>query len=242
MNESELRVGFDKFFQVYEPVSKRLNLVSYKTKEELYMKHFLDSANVLRFVDLKAGMKILDVGTGGGFPGLVLAFLCPQADFCLLDSVEKKLAALAEVQKQLSIQNVRFLKGRAEEFGRMKEYREKFDFVLARAVAPLPTLLEYCTPFAKVEGRLIVFKGPKYKDELEIAKQSLLSLDIILEDLHEYKLNMNTKGSLDSSLRSSLGMTEKDESFERYLLVFRKKQQTNQLYPREVGVPKNKPL
>ncbi len=140
--------------------NEHTNLTAITDATEIWIKHFLDSALLLHYGDIGSCGNLLDVGTGAGFPAIVLAILCPNIEFTLLDSLQKKTHFLDNVIDNLALKHVHTVTGRAEEVARYAKYREKFDGVTARAVAPLPILLEYCLPFVKVNGVFYAMKGP----------------------------------------------------------------------------------
>ncbi len=139
--------------------NQHFNLTSIIEPAEIWAKHFLDSAVLLQKIPISIGSHYLDVGTGAGFPGMVLAILRPDLQVTLLDSLQKRVDFLVDLAEYLGIDNVRCVHARAEDAAKMTEYREKFDFVTARAVAALPVLLEYCLPFVKLGGMFCAMKG-----------------------------------------------------------------------------------
>jgi len=166
--------------------------------------------------------KVLDLGTGGGLPGLVLAIQKPDIQFTLVDSIKKKCAAISDMVKKLSLKNVTVICARAEDLAHDPVYREKFDIVIARAVAPLPTLLELGSGFIRRGGIFIAYKGPKYNEELPISKNAMIEMNFDIEKIHHYRLS----GA--------------DVSFT--LLIFTKNRPLNSNYPRQNGLPSKKPL
>lgn len=138
----------------------RQNLTRVTDPEEMWRKHFLDSAVLLQYAPIPLHTTCLDLGTGAGFPGIVLAIFRPDTQWTLLDSLQKRITFLENVAETLGLANVRCVHGRAEELGKNPDYREKFHYVTARAVAPMPVLLEYCLPFTEVGGLFVAMKGP----------------------------------------------------------------------------------
>lgn len=223
--------------------NSKINLVSFKNEKELLVKHFLDSAMLLSFRAISAtelssraepegrsreisleltGSKVLDLGTGGGFPGLVLSILRPEVDFTLMDATRKKIEVLMDIVGKLGLKNVDFVVGRAEELAHKNNFRESFDVVVARAVARLPVLLELACGFVKVGGRFIAYKGPSYKEELEMSSRATAILGFKFEEVKEYEL---------------------PEGFgKRALVIYRKELEASEKYPRRVGVPGKRPL
>lgn len=149
-----------RYLEKLVETNRQMNLTAITEPAQIWAKHFLDSAVLLRKISLPMGAACLDVGTGAGFPGLVLAILRKELQVTLLDSLQKRVHFLEETAAELGLQNVTCIHGRAEELARKPEFREQFDFVTARAVAALPVLTEYCLPFVKVGGAFAAMKGP----------------------------------------------------------------------------------
>jgi 16S rRNA (guanine527-N7)-methyltransferase len=187
-------------------------------------KHFIDSAILVLSEKYKnnSSNDVLDLGTGAGFPGMVLAILRPQDDFTLVDSLNKRTDFLKIVIEELDLYNVQVFHGRAEDYGQNEEFRNQFDFVVSRAVAELPILLEYCIPFTEKNGYFVSYKGPKYKEEIQQAENALKQLSAEVETIEKYEMN--------------------DGEEERYLVFIKNTQLTNEKYPRRAGMPKKKPL
>lgn len=148
--------------------NQKINLTAITDPEGIVIKHFLDSAFLLTEVNLPEGAKVVDVGTGAGFPGMVLKILRPDLDITLMDGLNKRLVFLNEVARELSLE-VKTIHIRAEEAGKKPEFREQFDLVTARAVAQMNTLYEYCLPLCKAGGIFCAMKGPSAAEELKIA-------------------------------------------------------------------------
>ena len=213
-----------KYYELLIEYNKNVNLTNIVEYDQVVLKHFLDSALVLagkkiREIDVKT---ILDIGTGAGFPGMVLAIFMPDSQITLVDSLNKRIEFLKLIARELEIENVEIYHGRAEDLGRDSEFRNKFDIVVSRAVAGLPILLEYCIPFVKKSGYLISYKGKKYKEELQQAENALNELDSELEEVEKFEL-------------------KKDDDF-RYFLYIKNKENTKDKYPRKAGKQKKKPL
>ena len=151
--------------------NEKINLTAITEPEEVVIKHFLDCALLLKYVKLEKGATVIDVGTGAGFPGMVLKILRPDIKLTLLDGLNKRLVFLNEVLKELSLE-ADTVHLRAEEAGKNPLYREKFDLVTARAVAKLNTLYEYCLPLVKKGGTFCSMKGPSAADEIAEAKRA----------------------------------------------------------------------
>ena len=168
--------------------NEKINLTAIKEPEDVLYKHFYDCILFFKNTELPKGASIIDVGTGAGFPGLVLKIVRPDLKVTLLDSLNKRINFLNAVIEALSLENIVAIHSRAEDGGKNKSLREKFDFATARAVASLPVLLEYCTPFIKVGGTFVGMKGPSAFDEASLCRNAVKTLnlgepDIICENL-----------------------------------------------------------
>ena len=213
----------EKYYQLLLEWNKKVNLTSITEYEDVVWKHFLDSSLIMLSEEWKesSDASVLDVGTGAGFPGMVLAILNPEKKFTLLDSLSKRVDFLNIVIKELSLENVKTFHGRAENFGRMENFRNQFDFVISRAVAELPILMEYCVPFVKRNGLFISYKGKRQKEEIDRAKHAFEELDASFNHLQEFVLQNGEK---------------------RYLLFIQIEGETKEKYPRKEGKPKKRPL
>lgn len=226
----ELDISLDekqlKDFTVYKELLKewnqKINITSITEDVEIDIKHFLDSLTPACTDLFEGNKKIIDIGTGGGFPGLPLKIYNDQLELTLLDSLNKRIIFLDEVIKQLKLKNIRAVHGRAEELGRTKEYRERYDICISRAVASLDTLAEYCIPFVKVGGYFISMKGPDVEEELELSKKAIKTLGGEVMNIEYFTLP-------ESDIRHSL-------------IIIKKVNQTANKYPRAGGKPKSKPL
>lgn len=212
---------FIKFKELLILWNQKINLTTITQEEEIITKHFLDSISVLKYINL-SGMKILDVGTGAGFPGLPINIVLPDTHVTLLDSLNKRIEYLKEVKEALMLENIEFIWGRAEDFGVKGEYREQYDISISRAVANMGTLSEYCLPFVKIGGYFISLKGPDIEDEL---KDSIKAIDVL-------------GGKLDRIEKVKIPYTDITHS-----IVFIKKiKQTPSGYPRKAGKPSKEPI
>ncbi|MDK2936243.1 MAG: rRNA (guanine527-N7)-methyltransferase [Eubacteriaceae bacterium] len=155
--------------------NESINLTRITDEEEFILLHLLDSLTLLPFIQNRS-IKILDLGTGGGFPGIPLAIMLPESQFVLLDSTRKKLNVVNDIAQSLGLENVQVLHGRAEELGHESIYRQQFDLVVSRAVANLNSLSEYALPFVKVGGRFLSMKGKEYESELASGKKAIKKL------------------------------------------------------------------
>ena len=211
------------YYELLVSENEKMNLTSITEYEDVIWKHFFDSS-FLMLDDIwkkSNSARVLDVGTGAGFPGMVLAILNPDKKFVLLDSLNKRIDFLQKVIEELSLKNVETFHGRAETFGRKEEFRNQFDFVVSRAVAELPVLMEYCIPFVKKEGYFISYKGKRQEEEIEKASHAFTELGAVFRYCKKYRLR---------------------EEEERYLLFIQNNELTKDKYPRKDGKPKKKPL
>jgi len=204
-----------KYFKLLVEYNKVMNLTGITEEEEVYLKHFYDSLTLVRVIDLNKVSNLCDIGTGAGFPGMVLKIMYPELDVTLVDSLNKRIEFLKDVIKELGLKKINAVHARAEEYA--VNNREKFDIVTARAVAALNILLEYSIPLVKVNGYFIAMKGKK---EEAANALKVLSSKIELED---------------SFLLPIEGST-------RTLIKIKKEAKTNSKYPRKFADIKKKPL
>lgn len=162
---------FDKYSQLLCEWNEKMNLTAIKDKHGIAIKHFYDSLLLLSVVDIKQGASVIDIGTGAGFPGVVLKIARPDIKLTLLDSLNKRLIFLKELLDQLGLE-AELIHGRAEDFAKPPK-REGYDIATARAVAALPVLSEYCLPYVKVGGKFVAMKGPMAEDELAASKGAI---------------------------------------------------------------------
>ena len=210
------------YYLLLEEWNRHMDLTAVTDEDETLDKHFIDSLIVLKTGLITQGTKLIDVGTGAGFPGLVLAAACPYLKVTLLDSQQKRLAFLEKAAEEAGILNVSTVHARAEDGGRKPEMRESFDYATARALAPLNVLCEYLLPYVKADGCALCWKGPALRDELDSGRRAAHILG----------------GMLEMPVRCEIAGRE----WEHMILPVRKIQKTPALYPRKAGTPKNKPL
>lgn len=201
--------------------NQKVNLTAITKPEEFAIKHIVDSLLVLDYVDVDSN-ELVDVGTGAGMPGLIWACVRRNTKYLLLDSLNKRVAFLERAISLLNLTNVKALHYRAEDAGKDKEHREKYQIATARAVASLPVLLEYCLPFVAVGGQFIALKGPGIEKEIEESKTALKILGARIENLINYDLPQ--------------------EMGSRSLVIVKKIAKCPNKYPRKAGVPSKLPL
>ncbi len=158
--------------------NEKINLTAITEPEEVLYKHFYDCILFFKNSQVPQNAKIIDVGTGAGFPGLVLKIVRPDLEVTLLDSLNKRITFLNDVIEKLGLIGITAVHSRAEDGGKNPAFREKYDIACARAVAAMPVLLEYCVPFVKIGGQFIAMKGPSVKDEVALCKNAVKQLGI----------------------------------------------------------------
>ena len=211
---------FYEYMKLLKEWNEKINLTTITEEQDILLKHFIDSLTILKY--LNDNDNIIDVGTGAGFPGIPVKIVNETLNVTLMDSLNKRILFLNDVIEKLKLEGIKTVHARAEELGRNREYREKYDVVTSRAVANLSTLLEYMMPFAKVGGTCICMKGPNIEDELENADLAIKELGGKLEKIENFKL----PGS----------------DIERNIIIIRKVRNISNKYPRKAGTPAKEPL
>jgi len=214
--------AFGKHFELLLRHNPRAGLTTITDPVEVAVKHFLDSLSGLLARDIQAGERVADVGSGGGFPGAVLAVARPEARYTLIESSRRRVAFLRELLPALGLANAEVVAARAEQIGRDTAHRERYDLVVSRAVAPLRVLLEYCLPLARVGGQALAYKGPEAEDEIAGSAAALEALGGRVQGLRHLRLPQD------------MG--------ERILVLVEKTTPTPERYPRRSGIPAKRPL
>lgn len=213
---------FLNYKELLKEWNQKINITAITEDVEIDQKHFLDSLTVLGTGLFEGQKKVIDVGTGGGFPGLPIKIVNDELDVTLFDSLNKRIKFLDIVIEELGLEGIRAVHGRAEESARTKEYRENYDICVSRAVAQLNTLVEYCLPFVKPGGHFIAMKGPDVQEEVDEAKNAIDTLGGELEDIQEIKIP--------------------GTDIVHSLVIIKKVRNTAKTYPRGGGNPRKNPL
>lgn len=203
-------------------LNESINLTAITDRDEFVQKHYIDSLLCADYEEFLGATTIIDVGTGGGFPGIPLAIVFPEKEFVLMDSLNKRIKVIQKLCDEIGIGNVKAIHGRAEELARQKDLRESFDICVSRAVANMSTLSEYCIPFVKEGGSFIAYKGPDCDDEIAEASTAIERLGGG-EVRIEYPKMENT-------------------GFEHTLVFLKKFKKTPKSYPRKAGTPSKNPI
>ncbi len=209
---------FDKYAEMLVDWNTKMNLTGITEPDEIVIKHFVDCLYIFKYTDFPENASVIDVGTGAGFPGIVMLIAHPDLQIVLLDSLQKRLNFLQAVLDELKL-NATLVHARCEDAGKKVEYRERFDFAVARALAPLNILCEYCLPFVKQNGLFVSMKGAK--DERAIASNACSLLGAELENNFSYKLA---------------------EENSRNIVHYKKISQTSTKYPRNSAKISKQPL
>ena len=233
MQEKSKILGFDfsveqisKFYKYMNMLiewNEKINLTAIIEPNEIILKHFIDSLTIYKDIPNKSS--VVDVGTGAGFPGIVIAiFFNEKVEVTLIDALNKRINFLQEVIKELELKNVIVEHARAEEIGSKENYREKYDYAVSRAVAPLNVLLEFDTPFLKIGGKCLLLKGSNIEEEIKLSKSALNVLNCKINNKYKYCYTYN------------------DEIYNRYVVEIIKNDKISLKYPRIYGKIKKNPL
>ena len=212
----------NRYYEMLIDTNKVMNLTTITEYSEVVIKHFADSAAIGCITDMNGNIDVIDVGTGAGFPGIVLKIVYPQLSVVLLDSLNKRVNFLKNVITELGLTGISAIHGRAEDIARNKDYREKFDLCVSRAVANMSSLSEYCLPFVKVGGRFIPYKADGCDEEVKTASKAVNILGGKIQKIESYVIP--------------------DTDICRKFVVIDKLRNTSAKYPRKAGLPTKEPL
>lgn len=212
----------NRYYEMLVDTNKVMNLTTITEYSEVVIKHFADSAAIGCITDMNGNIDVIDVGTGAGFPGIVLKIVYPQLSVVLLDSLNKRVNFLKNVITELGLTDISAIHGRAENIARNKDYREKFDLCVSRAVANMSSLSEYCLPFVKVGGRFIPYKADGCDEEVKTASKAVNILGGKIRKIESYVIP--------------------DTDICRKFVVIDKLRNTSAKYPRKAGLPTKEPL
>ena len=212
----------NRYYEMLIDTNKVMNLTAITEYSEVVIKHFADSAAVGCITDMNGNIDVIDVGTGAGFPGIVLKIVYPQLSVVLLDSLNKRVNFLKNVITELGLTDIIAIHGRAEDIARNKDYREKFDLCVSRAVANMSSLSEYCLPFVKVGGMFIPYNADGCDEEVKTASKAVNILGGKIRKIESYVIP--------------------DTDICRKFVVIDKLRNTSAKYPRKAGLPTKEPL
>lgn len=203
---------FEKYSDLLKEWNEKINLTAITDDDGISIKHFLDCILLLKYIDIPENASVADIGTGAGFPGLPVKIMRSDVSLCLVDSLNKRINFLNEVKTQLGLDDVQCIHSRAEELARKREYREKFDFVLSRAVANLTVLCEYCLPFLRIGGTFVALKSSEIKEETDEALSMI--------------------GNLGGKVKEIISAPLPESDITRSLVVIEKVRETPKSFPR----------
>lgn len=222
----EIKLSLDEIEKLYKFMNlllewnEKINLTAITEPEDIILKHFVDSITIKKYI--KSENKVLDMGTGAGFPGIPLKIISSDTNFTLVDSLNKRITFLNEVCDKLKLDKIENIHSRAEELAKNKKYREQYDIVTSRAVARLASLVEYMLPFVKVGGRCICMKGSNVDEELIEAKKAINVLGGEIEKVDKFLLP--------------------NSDIERNIVIIKKIKNTSSKYPRKPGTATKQPI
>ena len=218
----KMKEQFDRYFELLVEWNRMMNLTGITDYNEVNEKHFLDSLAIVKVQDMEMISTVIDIGTGAGFPGIPLKIVYPHLKVTLLDSLNKRIKFLNCVIQELALEDISALHGRAEDFAKKGEYRERYDLCVSRAVANLATLSEYCLPYVKRNGLFVSYKSGEIEEELCKSEKAVSVLGGKIEKVEKFCLP-------ESEISRSFVMIRKDRS-------------TPRRFPRKAGLPSKEPL
>ncbi|OEF97562.1 16S rRNA methyltransferase G [Desulfuribacillus alkaliarsenatis] len=214
---------FNNYYKLLIDWNEKINLTAITEPEEVFYKHFYDSLTLLiSYPTIKGSKTMIDIGSGAGFPGIPIKILLPELQITFMDSLNKRIKYLQIVANELGLKNCSFVHGRAEELGHKPEYREQFDYAVARAVARLAVLNEYCLPFVKNNGKFYSMKGPDVENEIIEAKKSL--------------------NVFNAKLKKTIALELPYQYGNRAIIEIQKIANMPKKYPRKAGTPAKSPI
>lgn len=214
---------FIKYKELLKEWNNKINLTAITADKQILMKHFIDSLEVVKYINKNSN--VIDVGTGAGFPGIVIAiYFKGDIKITLIDALNKRIDFLEEVIKELNLLNIEIVHARAEEFGQKEKYRESYDYAVSRAVAPLNILLEFDIPFIKVGGKCLLLKGTKLNEEIQKSNKALEKVNSKITNIYKYNYILD------------------GEEYNRNIVEITKEKETPNKYPRNYGKIKKSPL
>lgn len=219
LNEKQIE-QFYNYMQLLIEWNEKINLTAITEPDEIVLKHFIDSLTISR--NIKKEAKIIDVGTGAGFPGIPLKIIRDDIDIVLLDSLNKRINFLNMVIETLGLKKIKTIHGRVEDFGRNKIYREEFDVATSRAVANMSILSEYMIPLIKIGGKALCMKGTDLDEEIENSKKAINLLGGKIEEVEKFNLPQS--------------------DIKRCVVIIEKLNKTDKRFPRKAGTPSKEPL
>lgn len=224
LNQKQIE-QFELYYKLLVSWNEKMNLTAITDREEVYVKHFLDSLSFVKTNPPTEDFRLIDIGTGAGFPGIPIKILYPKAHITLMDSLAKRVTFLNEVIEELSLNeegSIEAVHARAEDLAKDQTYREQYDYAVSRAVANLSTLSEYCLPFVKIGGVFVSYKSEKATEEVKDAKKAVFLLG--------------------GSFGEEISFILPGSDLKRTLVMIEKKSATSAKYPRKAGMPSKNPL
>ena len=218
----EQLVKFIMYYEMLIEKNKVMNLTAITEFNDVVEKHFLDSVSLIQVKNFDDPIRVIDLGTGAGFPGIPLKIMFPNLKVTLMDSLNKRILFLQDVISKLKLDDITAVHGRAEEAGKNPLYREQYDLCVSRAVANISTLSEYCLPFVKIDGAFVSYKSADADEEISQAKKAIYLMGGEIEKIEKFKLP--------------------DSDFGRSFVLIKKGKGTPKAYPRKAGTPVKNPL